>query len=148
MNRWKKWLKRMNCLGLCICILAIQWLTPLQVYGEENTNRDFYQFIAEYLDQNYVFETENAIVENLEQEMSHHILYKAMEQQGWLMDRAVTLQHISDEWGYAFSGESELYEQVLLEIIRNYVNSELFEQKIKEEQEHIEYQILDIMDTD
>lgn len=132
---------------VCIAILVGQWSAPLQVFAASRDDSEFYLFMAEYLDRNYVYEKENEIVENLEQVMVHHILHEGMEQQGGLTNTAVTIHNMANDWGYAIDGERGLYEQILLELIRNYLESDLFQKNVEEEQERIEAEILDVVEN-
>lgn len=132
---------------LCIALLFGQWLAPLQVFAAAKNDDECYLFMAEYLDRNYVYEKENEIVENLEQVMAHHILREAMDQQGVLANAAVTIRNMSNDWGYALDGERGLYEQLLLEMIRSYLESDLFQKNVEEEQERVEAEILDVVET-
>lgn len=145
MKKTKRMVLRAISFLLCAAILVGQWSAPLQVFAASKDSSEFYLFLAEYLDHNYVYEKENEIVENLEQVMVHHVLYEAMEQQGYLTNTAVTINNMANDWGYAIDGKRGLYEQLLLELIRNYLESDLFQKNVEEEQKHIEEEILDVV---
>lgn len=145
-NIRKRWMRVLS-LCLCGCMMIGYCTAPLQTYAVTRDDAEFMLFLAEYLDHNYVYEKENEIVENLEQVMVHHVLHEAMEQQGVLADTAVTLQNMANNWGYALDGKRMLYEQLLLEFVRNYLESDLFLSHVEEGQERVEAELLDTART-
>ncbi|MBQ7796557.1 MAG: leucine-rich repeat protein [Lachnospiraceae bacterium] len=138
MSKMRKKLLRVLSVCLSVLLIAGQCMTPFQVQAATRQDGEFYVFLAEYLDDNYM-------LDRLDQVMAHQILYTAMDQQSEAAKLAVTLQNMASDWGYALDGKRDLYEQVLLELIHNHVKGDLFRQKVEEERVQIEYEILDFV---
>lgn len=117
---------------------------PKRAYAIEAQEDDFQIFLAEYLDNNYM-------LDNLNQLMIHQYLYSYMQQQWSLANVAVTLQNMAADWGYALNGKTDIYEEIIEEIICRRVDSDLFEEQAEEKKQRYEKQvkevILDVLDA-
>lgn len=127
-------LKRM--IHICLCVfMIITSFKPIYAIEPSTYDLDFHMFLANYLDQNAMFE-------RLDQPMAHHFLYESMKKEFGEDNILLSLTNMANDWGRTLNGQTGVYEQVILEILVNYVNSPFFQERALEKKINTEYEII------
>lgn len=115
-------------------------ILPVSAVEPSQEDLNFHVFLAEYLD-------ENTMLDRLDQPMAHQFMHAAMQEEFGETNAVLTLTHIANDWGHIIKGQSGIYEQVILEMLVNHVNSDVFKQRIDEDRVNIEFEILEYIKT-
>lgn len=122
-----------------ICLsMILTTITSINAYELDTEDLDFHAFLSDYLYDNYLYE-------KLDDPMAHHYLHEAMTKEFGDTNVTLTLVHIANDWGYAIKGKTTMYEQIILEMLVNYVNSDVFKNRVEEDKVQIENDIFDYL---
>lgn len=131
-----KVVKRLFFTCICSLLLITQIISPIQVQAKSKNDEDYQIFLSQYLVNNY-------LLDDLNQMMIHQYFYAYLKEQNGIVNTAVTLTNMANDWGYAINGKEGLYEQVLIELIYQYVSSEQIQENYENYQERIELELFD-----
>ena len=122
-----------------ICLsMILTTITSINAFELDTEDLDFHAFLSDYLYDNYLYE-------KLDDPMAHHYLHEAMTQEFGDTNVTLTLVNIANDWGYALKGKTTMYEQIILEMLVNYVNSDVFKNRVEEDKVQIENDIFDYL---
>lgn len=130
-------MKKIISICLCIFMIFIQ-ITPMHAIEPTTADLDFHAYLSDYLDDNY-------LLDKIDDSMAHHYLHDAMVKEFGDTNITLTLVNIANDWGYPLKGKTGLYEQILLEMIVNYVNSDVFQQRLEEDKIKTENEVLSFL---
>lgn len=127
------------CLAcLCGVLLVTQVIPTKQVQAASTNDDEFQMFLADVLVDNY-------LLDNVDQMMLHQYFYAYLKEQNGAINLAVTLTNMANDWGYAINGKTDLYEDILIELIHDYINSDLFTKEMKRSRERVEQELFSFL---
>lgn len=152
MKRTYLWVKRICAIGL-ILLLAVEAIASSQMQAKALTMKevksaDFHMFLAKYLKEN---PTVNDILRQIDKNdgknstLANHILYSYIEESGGIS--AEELQMCVDQWDYVLYGEEDIYEQILVNLLYELCNEDIFSNQLAQMQKSCAAETIDAVLT-